>query len=286
MEPLKIGDIAVHSVSGKFGVVTDIDPGTAEAKIVHAHKQTWRGPLAELAPYEPPPLTAALKFGQFVKSGKKELIGKLLKVIDGKFTMLCADGNCYPKGARYAEGGWFNVTDIRTVSAEEQETFLFKLSRRHTAEEYIARLAKTKNEWAAAGLADTVPKFEVFWTKIMELLGDRPGVNWGARLRTIYGPAPTLNAPPEHPADLQANMICFFELTNDNARPELHAFVKDLTWISDAARPYFPEKGDKEFFAGGNHSVIPIGKMGKAELAECAEAAVSIYRAAVNSLHA
>ena len=240
-------------------------------------------PLSSLDLHEPPPLQDGLRFGQFVtflKSPGEECVGKLLEIKDGKYTALGADGKCYPKGQRYADGDLYDLSEIKPVSPEAQEKYLFKLNRRHNPEEYVDRLARTKAGWAEKGCSALLPKFDIFWNKVLSLIGDHPGATWGARVRTIYGHSPTLNIPPDSPEDLQNNMACFFVLSNDEGVPELYAFIKDYSLIPESARKHFPAEGDKKFYAGGNRTVIPLAGLSDAELVEYAVSMAAIHKAA------
>ncbi|MDD2806476.1 MAG: hypothetical protein PHV33_13070 [Elusimicrobiales bacterium] len=279
---LSVGVVALCRTTGNFGIITDIDHAGGKAKIVHAHDESWWVPLSSLDPYEPPPLKDSLRYGQFVtflNAPGEERVGKLLEIKDGRYTALGADGKCYPKGKRYAEGDLYDLADIKPVSEGEQEKYLFKLNRRHDGGEYVARLAKTKAKWEEEGYAALLPKFDSLWTKTLALIDDKPGQTWGARVRTIYGHSPTLNIPPEYPEDLQSNMVCFLNLSND-VEPELHVFIKDYKIIPEAARQHFPASGDKKFYAGGNHTVIKLAPLGEPELLGYAQSLAAIHRAA------
>ncbi|HCC48930.1 MAG TPA: hypothetical protein DEQ38_12560 [Elusimicrobia bacterium] len=283
---IRIGAVAVCRNTGNFGVITDLDHAHGKAKLVRAHKEAWWVSIASMDLYAPPPLADGLTYGQFVNfrmSPGHEYVGKLLEVKDGKYTALGADGKCYPKGQRYTDGLLFEISEIKKISPEEQEKYLFKLNRRHTPEEYTERLAKTKAKWAEDGLSQLIPKFDVFWEKTLALIGNKPGITWGARVRTIYGYSPTLNIPPAYPDELQANMVCFFTLSNDGGKPELYAFIKDSKWIPESARRHFPASGDKKFYAGGNRTVIPLAELSEAELQDYAVSMAAIYNSACNS---
>lgn len=280
---MAVGAAALCRTTDNYGLVTDVDPAHGKAKLVRSHAGSWWVPLSSLDLHEPPPLQDGLRFGQFVtfpKSPGEECAGKLLEVKDGKYTALGADGKCYPKGQRYADGDLYDISDIRPVSAEAQEKYLFKLNRRHTPEEYADRLARTKAGWAEKGFSALLPKFDIFWNKVLSLIGDHPGATWGARVRTIYGHSPTLNIPPDSPEDLQNNMVCFFTLSADGGQPEFCAFIKDYSWIPDAARRHYPAEGDKKFYAGGNRTVIPLAGLNDAGLVEYAVSMAAIHKAA------
>ncbi|MFA6435386.1 MAG: hypothetical protein WCW52_11905 [Elusimicrobiales bacterium] len=279
MPEIRIGDIARNRTSGAFGVVVDIEPPKNAVIAVHGPEEVHRIKSVNAELFAPPALNKDFKYGQFAKD---RFPGMMVAVRGDKYLALAPDGKCYPKGRKYESGDWYKLSEIKEVTKEEKEEFLFKLSVRHTEEEYAARYEATKAGWRAAGLAPEVKRFEVFFDRILSLIGGKAGVNWGARLSTVFAPDPTLNLAKDLRKDLQARMFCFFSLGLDarTGKKNLSVFIKEWKWIPEAARAYFPREGDGRFYPPGHCTALALDVLDDAALLLCADSLAKIYLAA------
>ena len=308
MPDIKIGDVVRNKTSDAFGIVVDIEPPKGAVIAVQDPEKTHRIKYVNAEPFQPPALNKDFAYGRFVKD---RFVGMMVKIEGDKYLALCPDGKCYPKGKKYETGHWYRLSDIKEVSEEEKEEFLFKLSVRHTPEEYVKRYEMTRAKWRAAGLEPEAKRFEAFFDRLLSQIGGaprsfgletsagdpaltpddvrispkgrgKPGVNWGARLSTVFAPDPTLNLTKNTRKDIQANMFCFFSLGPDprSGQKNLSVFIKEWKWIPDAARVHFPRQGDGRFYPPGHCTVIPLDTLDDAALLERADSLAAIYRAA------
>ncbi|MEI7481608.1 MAG: hypothetical protein WCK75_04580 [Elusimicrobiota bacterium] len=279
MIDIKIGDVVRNKTSDAFGVVVDIEPPKNAVIAVHGPDVTHRIKYvnAELLP--PPALNKDFNYGRFVKD---RFVGMMVKIEGDKYLALCPDGKCYPKGKKYETGHWYKLAEIKEVTEEEKEEFLFKLSVRHTEDEYVKRYAMTKAKWRAAGLEPEVKRFEAFFDRILLRIGGKPGFNWGARLSTVFAPDPTLNLTKNTQKDIQANMFCFFSLGLDarTGQKNLSVFIKEWKWIPEAARVHFPKQGDGRFYPPGHCTVLSLEALDDAALLQHADSLAQIYLSA------
>lgn len=279
MADIKIGDIVRNRTSDAFGVVVDIEPPKNAVIAVHGPDETHRIKYVNAEPFQPPALNGNFKYGQFAKD---RFPGMMVAVKGDKYLALAPDGKCYPKGNKYASGDWYRLSEIKEVTEEEKEEFLFKLSVRHTEEEYVKRYEMTKAGWRSAGLEPEVKRFEAFFDRILSQIGGKAGVNWGARLSTVFAPDPTLNLAKNAQKDIQANMFCFFSLARDarSGRKNLSVFIKEWKWIPEAARAHFSRQGDGRFYPPGHCTVLDLDVLDDAALLQRADSLVKIYLAA------
>ena len=276
MADIKIGNIVRNRTSDAFGVVVDIEPPKNAVIAVHGPDDILRIKYVNTEPFQPPALSADFTYGQFVKD---RFVGMMVKIEGNKYLTLCPDGKCYPKGKKYESGNWYKLSEIKEVSEEEKDEFLFKLSVRHTEEEYIKRYEMTKAKWRLAGLEPEVKRFEAFFDRILARIGGRPGFNWGARLSTVFAPDPTLNLTKNPRKDIQANMFCFFTLGLDarSGQKNLSVFIKEWKWIPEEARAHFPRQGDGRFYPPGHCTVLALDTLDEAALMQCADSLVKTY---------
>ncbi len=279
METMKVGDAAIEPGSGHSGIITDIN-SKGRARIVRGPKEAWWTAYSSLERMEPPDLGGGFRFGRFVKRPGRNQVGMMLGFADGLYSMLCADAKCYPKGAKYAAGKWYSAAEIAEVSASEKELFLFKLNLVHTPEEYAANLTGIAAKWEQKGLGEAAKRFALFWVRLLDGVGDKPGVTWGARLRTIYAAAPSINFHTGRPEDLQANMFAFFNLSKEPGGPALTVFLKKAAWIPQAAKALFPGNRDEHFYMDGHWTLIPLAGKSNAELLTLADTLAAMYRSA------
>jgi hypothetical protein len=280
MPDIKIGDIVRNRTSDDFGVVVDIEPPRNAVIAVHGPDKIHRIKYINAEPFQPPALNENYKYGQFAKD---RFPGMMVAVKGDKYLALAPDGKCYPKGRKYVSGDWYKLSEIKEVTEEEREEFLFKLNVRHAEEEYVKRYEMTRAKWRSAGLEHEVKRFEAFFDRILSRIGPgRPGLNWGARLSTVFAPDPTLNLTRNTEKDLQANMFCFFSLGPDarTGRNNLSVFIKEWKWIPEAARAHFPRQGDGRFYPPGHCTVLALDALDDAALMERADSLVKIYLAA------
>ena len=308
MPDIKIGDIVRNKTSDAFGVVVDIEPPKNAVIAVHGPETIHRIKYVNSEPFQPPALNENYRYGQFVKD---RFPGMMVAVKGDKYLALCPDGKCYPKGKKYESGDWYKLSEIKEVTEEEKEEFLFKLSVRHTEEEYLKRYEMTKAKWRLAGLEPEVRRFEVFFDRILSQISGkprssgpeaeapgsasapadnghfskvpgRPGVNWGARLSTVFAPDPTLNLTKNTQKDFQANMFCFFSLGPDarSGLKNLSVFIKEWKWIPQEARAHFPRQGDGRFYPPGHCTAFTLDALDDAALLGRADSLAKIYLAA------
>jgi len=288
---ISVGDVARERVSGRFGIVTDVPPSDARragknarsrARLIRGPKEAWWSGCAGLEQMVPADLGGGFRFGQFVKriSGDKKQTGMMLEYAGGRYTMLCADAKCYPKGTKYAAGKWYRADETAEASAGERDLFLFKLNTIHTGAEYAANLAAARAKWDREGLGEASKRFMPFWKRILLGVGDNPGVTWGARLRTAYSPAPSINFYTEHPEELHDNMFCFFDLSKEPGGPALSVFLKKAAWIPERAAALFPGNRDKKFYMDGHWTMIPLAHKNDEELSAVADALIDMYKSA------
>lgn len=279
MTDIKVGDIVRNKASGDFGVAVDIEPAKSAVTVVHGPEQSCRIKHINAELISPPALNTKFTYGQFVKD---RFVGMMVKVEGDKYLALCPDGKCYPKGKKYETGRWYNLSGIKAVTAEEKKEFIFKLNARHAPEEYLERHEITKTEWRARGLEAETKRFEAFFDRMLALIGGKPGVNWGARLKTVFPPDPTLNLTKNKDKDLQANMFCFFSLSAEakTGKKQLSVFIKEWRWIPEAARADFPRQGDGKFYPPGHCTSIDLDTSDDTALMRAADALGIIYRAA------
>ena len=279
MDAIKVGEAAMERGSGRSGIVTDIN-SKGRARIVRGPREAWWTASADLERMEPPDLGGGFRFGQFVKRPGRNQVGMMLGFADGLYAMLCADAKCYPKGTKYAAGKWYKAAEMAEVSASEKELFLFKLNPVHTAEEYAANLAGITAKWEQKGLGEAAARFRLFWTRLLDGVGDKPGVTWGARLRTIYAPAPSINFHTGRPEDLQTNMFGFFNLSKEPGGPALTVFLKKAAWIPDTAKALFPRNRDEHFYMDGHWTLIPLAGKSNGEMLTLADTLAAMYGSA------
>jgi hypothetical protein len=227
----------------------------------------------------PPALNGDFVYGQFVKD---RFVGMMVKIEGEKYLALCPDGKCYPKGKKYETGHWYKLSGIKAVTGEEKEEFLFKLGPRHTPEEYLARYELTKAGWRGRGLEAEVKRFETFFDRVLSRIDGKPGVNWGARLKTVFPPDPTLNLAGNSDKDFQANMFCFFSLSADakTGGKRLSVFIKEWKWIPETERIHFPRQGDGKFYPPGHCTAFDLDATDEAGLMRAADSLAAVYRAA------
>jgi len=279
MTDIKIGDVVRNKTSDAFGVVVDIEPPKNSVIAVHGPDVTHRIKYVNAEPFQPPALNKDFNYGRFVKD---RFVGMMVKIEGDKYLALCPDGKCYPKGKKYETGHWYKLAEIKEVTEEEKEEFLFKLSVRHAEDEYIKRYEITKAKWRAAGLEPEVKRFEAFFERILSRIGGKPGFNWGARLSTVFAPDPTLNLTKNTQKDIQANMFCFFSLGLDarTGQKNLSIFIKEWKWITEAARVHFPRQGDGRFYPPGHCTILSLEALDDAALLQHADSLAQIYLAA------
>lgn len=279
MSDIKVGAVVRNRTTGVFGVVVDIEPVKNAVTVVHGPEETYRIKCVNAEIIAPPPLGDGLVYGQFVKD---RFVGMMVKVKDDKYLALCPDGKCYPKGKKYETGHWYGLSDRQAVTEAEKEEFIFKLNTRHTPAEYLERYELTKAHWRARGLAAEVTRFEAFFSRILSQIGGSPGVNWGARMKTVFPPDPTLNLTRNADRDIQANMFCFFSLANEvkTGKKQLSVFIKEWKWITETARAHFPRQGDGRFYPPGHCTVFDLASISDAALISAADALSDVYRAA------
>lgn len=268
-----------NKTSDAFGVLVDIEPPKNAVIAVHGPDEIHRIKYANTELFAPPALNNNFNYGQFVKD---RFVGMMVKINEDKYLALCPDGKCYPKGKKYETGNWYKLAEIKEVTEEEKEEFLFKLSVRHAPQEYVQRYNMTKAKWRAAGLEPEVKRFEVFFDRVLSQIGGKPGVNWGARLSTVFAPDPTLNLTKNTHKDIQANMFCFFSLGADprTGQKNLSVFIKEWKWIPEAARAHFPRQGDGRFYPPGHCTVFTLDALEDAALLQRADSLAQIYIAA------
>jgi len=279
MDAIKVGDVAMEPGSKRSGIVTDIN-SKGRARLARGPKEAWWTAYSGLERMEPEDLGGGFRFGQFVKRPGRNQVGLMLNFSDGLYTMLCADAKCYPKGTKYAAGKWYKAAEIAGVSADEKELFLFKLNPVHTPGEYAANLSRITAKWEQKGLGEAAKRFTLFWTRLLSGVGDKPGVTWGARLRTIYAPAPSLNFQTDQPEDLQANMFAFFNLSREPGGPALTVFLKNAEWITETAKALLPRNRDEIFYMDGHWTLIALGGKSNEEIFALADALAAMYRSA------
>jgi len=279
MAEIKIGDIVRNRTSDAFGVVVDIEPPRNAVIAVQGPDAVHRIKFVNAEPFAPPALNENFKYGQFAKD---RFPGMMVAVKGDKYLAMAPDGKCYPKGKKYESGDWYRLSEMKEVAQGEKEEFLFKLSVRHTEKEYLERYEMTKAGWRAAGLEKEVERFEAFFDRILSQIGGRPGVNWAARLSTVFAPDPTLNLTKNTRKDIQANMFCFFSLGPDprTGYKNLSVFIKEWKWIPEAARAHFPRQGDGRFYPPGHCTVLALNLLDDAALMQRADSLVKIYLAA------
>ena len=136
MPEIKIGDVVRNKTSDAFGIVVDIEPPNNAVIAVQDPDKAHRIKYVNAEPFQPPALNNDSAYGRFVKD---RFVGMMVKISGDKYLALCPDGKCYPKGKKYETGHWYKLSEIKEVTEEEKEEFLFKLSVRHTPEEYLER---------------------------------------------------------------------------------------------------------------------------------------------------
>jgi len=279
MDIIKVGDTAGERATDRSGIVTEIN-SKGRARIVRGPKETWWAACSSLERLEPADLGGGFRFGQFVKRPGRDQVGMMLDFAEGSYTMLCADAKCYPKGTKYAAGKWYRADEIMEVTAEEKEVFLFKLNPVHTSYEYASNLERIAAKWERKGLGEAAKRFMFFWARVLKGIGDRPGITWGARLLTIYSPAPSINFHTENPEDLHANMFGFFDLLNEAGGPALAVFIKRSDWIPEAAKALFPKNREEHFYMDGHWTLIPLAGKSDKDIIALADTLSDIYRSA------
>ena len=281
MPHIKIGDAAIERGSDRFGIVTEISAKYG-ARITRGPKEDWWIPVAGLEHMEAPDLGGGFKFGQFVKrlSKTRAQAGMMLKFEDGLYTMLGADAKSYPKGTKFLSGKWYKAAEIAEVTPEEKDLFLFKLNPVHTPDEYVSNLARIYAGWDQLDIGEAPKRFKLFWNRLVGNIGDRPGVTWGARLRTIYSPAPSINFRTADPGELKANMFAFFDLLKTPAGLAITVFLKRSSWIPESAKALFPKNRDAHFYMDGHWTLVQLAEKSDEDLVELADTLAGMYKTA------
>lgn len=279
MPEIKIGDIVCNKTNGNFGVAVEIEPVKKTVIAAHGPEDEYRIKAENADFFTPPVLTGDFVYGQFVKD---RFVGMMVKVKDDKYIALCPDGKCYPKGKKYETGHWYKLAEIKPVTEEEKKEFVFKLNAAHTPEEYQERLELTKAEWRAKGLEPEVKRFELFWERLISKINGKPGINWGARLKTVFAPEPSLNLTKNTAKDMQGNMFCFISLGSEvkTGRKQLSVFIKESVWICESARVYFPRSGDGKFYPPGHATVFNLDSIDNDTLMFAADSLAASYLSA------